>query len=593
MIKNYPKKSNISLLNVMYDMGDYKQDIEDTITLVYKDLDTGEKYNEIIKSPEFKYSLLKSDAVDSVELIQYPGSYYRYAKDYDTITTNYSNLNLSIAQNIGEEKKFFNNIKNRNFNENKKYRKHYKVEGTDHNICDYYMSEFNKLYLNESFQVTKSFLDIEVDSIKSPNDFPDMGECPINALTFFVEDNKVSYTLILRNDENPQIFDFENQLKSDPNSIIKELFMEIKSSMKDVEDIKKYGFYDIEFKFTFFDNEIDLIRSVFLINNELKPDFVLAWNMAFDIPYIIERIKVLGYDPSLIICHEDFDTKVCGYYVDSRNLNDFHKRTDYAHISSYSVFIDQMIHFASVNSTKVSKYGNWRLDNIGSIVAKMTKLDYSDEVYSFKEFPYRNFKRFIYYNIIDVLVQVAIENQSKIVEFIFNKSLKNCTRYAKIHRQSIYLTNALRMNLETQGLILATNRKDYNKNEIDDADEEDNEGYPGAFVADPLKINNYSKTVVNGNPVSLYRNCYDYDYSALYPNTDMQFNIGHESMIGKVSIDTNLKINDVYNYKYFDNGSHFIMNLQSNNFIGIGNEFLNLPNTIDMYNIIKENVNNV
>lgn len=588
MINGYNEGANITLLNVLYNRGDYKSDIADAISIVYKDLDTGRKGVQVIENPEFKYYLLKPEAKDSLELISYPGSFYRYAYDYDSVICNYKDLNLSIACNVGEENKYYDNVRNRDFISNRRYRKHYKVEGTDHNICDFYMTEFNRLYKNSPYPLTKSFLDIEVDNIKSPNDFPEMGECPINAVTYLLEEQKTSYTLILRNDENTQISEFEEELKNNQQKVLGELYTEIQRTMYDTNDIYKYGFSDMEFKFIFFDNEIELIRTIFLISEEFKPDFTLAWNMAFDIPYIIARIINLGYDPSIIMCDDDFSVKNYDYFIDIFNYNEYHKRTDYANISSYSVYIDQMIHFASVNSTKLSKYGNWKLDNIGNIVAKMRKLDYSDEVYSFKEFPYKNFKRFIYYNIIDVLVQVAIENMSKVVDFIFNKSLKNCTRYAKIHRQSVYLTNALRMNLELNGKILVTNRKEYNKDEIDDVDNEDKVGYPGAFVADPLLINDYSKTYVNGVPVMLYRNNFDFDYIALYPYTDKQFNIGHEAMIGKVTIDKDISyVNEPYNYKYFESGSHFIMSLQSNNFIGIGNQFLNLPDITEMYNYIN------
>lgn len=61
----------------------------------------------------------------------------------------------------------------------------------------------------------------------------------------------------------------------------------------------------------FFDEEIELIDAVFKDINEEQPDFVLAWNMAFDIPYLIARIENLGYKPEDIICHPDFVHKSC------------------------------------------------------------------------------------------------------------------------------------------------------------------------------------------------------------------------------------------------------------------------------------------
>ena len=41
--------------------------------------------------------------------------------------------------------------------------------------------------------------------------------------------------------------------------------------------------------------------------------------MAFDIPYIIQRIKNLGYKPEDIMTHPDFKFKNATYYIDERN----------------------------------------------------------------------------------------------------------------------------------------------------------------------------------------------------------------------------------------------------------------------------------
>ena len=583
MIKGYPDNSNITILNTIYTYGNYRENIPDSMILLYKDLDTNEMKQCTINEPESSYFMLKSDASqETINSLNYPGAFYRNKKDYDEVFCKYNSLNKDIATRVGEEKVFYNNIKNGNAKANRNFRYHYKVESTDVDLGNYYRQKFAEKYKNNSYPLSKAFLDIEVDSKFSRSYFPEMGECPVNAITLGQPSLFKFETVILRDDRNPQIQEFEEMVNNNYDEFIYGLYEKIKQSIHKEELIQKYNFDKFRYKITFFDNEIDLIKYIFLLINKDRPDFTLAWNMAFDIPYLIARCKVLGYDPADILCDDSFEVKVCEYYIDTFHKNNANLRNDYANISSYSVYLDQMIHFATINSTKVAKYGNWKLDNIGNLVGKMRKLEYNCSI---KDFPWVDFKNFIYYNIIDVLVQVAIEHQSNCIDYVFNKSLLNDTRSNKVHRQSIYLMNRIRKDYNDE-LVLCTNRNRVENIEDELVDDEGEEkGYPGAFVADPKLINDYSKTKVNGVPIHLYRNNVDFDYTALYPNTDIQFNVGHESLIGKVNI--NVNIENVYNYKYLNPGSYFIFNLQSNNFIEIGNKYLNLPDVSQMYNIIK------
>lgn len=568
--------NNITILDTIYTRSDYKNDTPDYMTIVYKNLDDGKKYHETIEYPEYEYYVLKSNcSKQTKDSIYNENIYYRPINDYDLVTTKYNDLIKSVADSIGESKKFYENIKYGRFSENRAFLKHHTVESTDRNISDFYREKFNNTYNNSSFSITKGFLDIEVDIINSKGSFVEKGECPINAVTVCFHDARQSYTLILRNEANPQIEEFENMCKN--GEAHKELFNMIKDSIVNpsIFDFCKFG--ELEFKFIFFDNEIELIHSIFTLINNIQPDFVLAWNMGFDIPYIIERIKVLGYNPEDIICHPNFENKVCNYRTDP-NAMEIKEKTEYAQISAYTVYIDQLIHFASRNAIDYKKYGNWKLETIGTMVGGMSKLSYGDDVYSFKDFPYKNFKRFIYYNIIDVLVQIAIECRSKDIEYVFVKSLANNTRYSAIHRQSIYLSNALRSHLNSIGYFMSTNDK-----------VKSNKKYPGAFVADPLLLNDYSKENVNGEYLPLFRNSFDFDYTALYPSNDIQFNIGHETLIGQIAIcDAPHIIENKYvNYQYFDNGARFTQYMTNSDYIGIGNTFLNLPNIQYYYNIFN------
>ena len=92
-----------------------------------------------------------------------------------------------------------------------------------------------------------------------------------------------------------------------------------------------------------YDDELKMIKDVFSLINMLKRDFMLIWNgFGFDIPYIIDRIKVLGETPENIMCHSDFKRKQCYFKKDLINYKVANK-SDCLKLSSYTKYIDQMI----------------------------------------------------------------------------------------------------------------------------------------------------------------------------------------------------------------------------------------------------------
>ena len=202
------------------------------------------------------------------------------------------------------------------------------------------------MYRNEACNISKAFFDIEVDTIGMMGDFPEPGECPINAVSLILQEQKMIYVFLLRNKRNPMIEEFEKEVKS--GSIYPELADFI---VQAVGGPKVAENYKIDFKFGFLfyneEDEINLISDLFRAINSYKPDFALAWNMGFDVPYIIQRIINLGYNPEEVMSSPDFKNKIARYYVDERNKSDFAERGDFAQIASYTTYLDQMIHFAS------------------------------------------------------------------------------------------------------------------------------------------------------------------------------------------------------------------------------------------------------
>ena len=133
-------------------------------------------------------------------------------------------------------------------------------------------------------------------------DFPEMGECPINAVSYIY--NGTVHSFLLRDSNNPLIEEFEKSINAD---LFQELHQFVINAVGGIKKAEKYHIDQLSYEFSFFDEEIALIQNLFMLINKQEPDFLLAWNMAFDIPYIIERLYQLGYDPKDILCHPSFN----------------------------------------------------------------------------------------------------------------------------------------------------------------------------------------------------------------------------------------------------------------------------------------------
>jgi hypothetical protein len=95
-------------------------------------------------------------------------------------------------------------------------------------------------------------------------DFPEMGECPINAVTIVCDKTKTVYTLLLREKDNPLIEQFEKSLN---NEVFNELKKLIRDTVGGWKQEKKFGLDQLKFEMLFYDVEIDLIADIFNIVN--------------------------------------------------------------------------------------------------------------------------------------------------------------------------------------------------------------------------------------------------------------------------------------------------------------------------------------
>lgn len=521
ILKGYPEGSDISILDCRYRYPSKNPETgkwgKDWMYVIFKDNKTGRKTHQIIENPEYEYFMAK----DTVPLDH--NLFFIEKEKVDPICVPFKDLLKDIAARHGDLDFYYDNIRNGNRSANMLLHTKFDVFNSDMHIEDHYRFRFNKQYTNAPITpLSKAYFDIEADTINMMGDFPELGECPINAVSYIL-DNKVT-VFLLRNPDNPLIEEFEKSIGPD---LFKELQDFIIQNAGGEKLAKKYGIDNLIFDMIFYDDEVKLIQDLFMLVNQDEPDFLLAWNMAFDVPYIIERLKKLGIPPEEILCHPSFDRahRVAEYYIDERHKNEYEARGDKYDISSHTVFLDQLIHFASRRKGQ-TKFPSFKLDDIGGIIAKVRKLDYSHITTDIAKLPYLDYKTFVFYNIMDTIVQKCIETIAQDVNYIYMKCLTNNTRYDKGHRQTVYLTNRATKDFDEEGFIICNN---LNRNAQKVAIE-------GALVGDPTHNSDYSKMKLYDQILNLALNLLDFDYKSLYPSCALQDNMSPNTIIGKIEI---------------------------------------------------------
>ena len=574
LIKGYPDGSDITILNTAYhypqkqENGKYSND---NIVLVFRDNSTGKKNHIVIENPDYEFYMANDDVYIDHHLQTIE------KEKVHKVVTPYADLEKTIAKLTGNEEFYYNNIKvgNRNANRELHYLKN--VFASKFNIEDHYRFRFSQSYTNNIFNISKAYFDIEVDSIDMVGDFPEPGECPINAISFINDNDHSINIFLLRNKNNPLIDQFEKEVAS--GTIYNELQNFIISSVTP-NLAQKYDMLDFKINFHFYneDEEIRLIQDFFLLVNFRQPDFLIAWNMAFDIPYIFERIVNLGYDPRDIMCHRDFENKfkIAHYYIDKRAA-EFAERGDFYDISSYTVYLDQLIHFASRRKGQKA-FDSYKLDDIGYSVARIHKLDYSHITTNITKLPYLDYKTFVFYNVMDTIVQKGIEEKVKDLNYIFGKCIVNDTRYSKCHRQTVYLSNRANAEWRKDGLIIGNGSGTKEK-----------VSFPGALVGDPLHNSEYAKFKQDNQVMNIADNLCDFDYKALYPSTAIQNNMGPNTQVGKILIE-----NPVYDKEnpfknpFYDRGGQFLEDYTSGDVLEFTHRWLGFANYKELLDDIIE-----
>ena len=576
MIDGYSDGSDITIMNCFYQYAMKDENgnrMKDYLIIVFKDNKTGMKHHKIIYQPDYTFYKTKEDAPSYNQLF--------IEKDkVEPVTCKYSSLLKTIATMTGNTEFYMSNIQTGQSRENEKLHTLPEIFASDSSIEDYYRKLFGSKYTNNITKLSKAYFDIEVETRYMSGDFVQMGECPINAISFLDEGHKVIHSFLWRDKRNKLVEEFENEM-------LFNIFTEsdIKAFIQDkiggYKQYKRFHLDEYRIDVQFFDNEIDLLNEFYGTVYAYDPDFVMSWNgSAFDIEYIMARIRELGWEPADIMCDQTWELRQVKNYVDQKNLSNFAERGDYTFISGNPIWIDQMIQYASRRKAKIGSFSSFKLDDIGELTAGVHKLDYSHITSNIAMLPWLDYKTFVLYNIFDVIVEKCIENKCNDMEYIFAKALMNNTSYKKIHRQTVYLINRMNKEFDKMGYIIGNNVNKWN---------EQPDKFQGALVGDPTHLTDYSLMKINSTPIKIAETDQDFDYKSLYPSIDLENNIAPNTQIGKIIIEEQVYNNENrYGNDKYERGGEFIENLVCDNIILFAHRWFRLANFKEMLSDIDE-----
>jgi DNA polymerase I len=254
---------------------------------------------------------------------------------------------------------------------------------------------------------------------------------------------------------------------------------------KDLSDLKHVRFIP---------KEEDMLEDFMTWMKNISPDILTAWNIGFDMEYLINRMARLGVDYKRFSPLHDV-------YINSYGQRKYIK-------CKGTVIFDQLEAYKLWR-----KYGNmpvlasYSLDYVARTVLEKTKLHHGKTM---NDLWMNDVKTLIEYNQWDVELLDLIEQRCKIIDF-FDEIRRKCRiQFDDVYKTTAMLDGYLIHNLN-KSIILPNSNK---------PQEEDK--FKGAFVFQPI--------------AGLYDNILCLDIKGMYPNIIKTFNISYETLGGEIKL---------------------------------------------------------
>lgn len=543
----------------------YKMSNRDCLVCTIKDIDTNETITKLFIEPVIDFYVVKEEYRNEIKYPLFSIESHKLQK----YTCKYRERDKNILMILGLWETA-SRIKSNNYKEYLEFlkdnlRKNPYLYSSDTNIEDFYKTDFEMQYGTfEIFPVKSSYFDIEVDISEYMSTVADP-QTPINAISYFVEENKIMRCFLLNYPDNQALQD----VKNNPISFINEYL-----TNDLIED------QDVKFEFLWFDRDIDLMRSFWNVVNKEKCDFLTAWNSPYDVKYQLNRAKLLKMDIPSLICPEEIpdEFKRVHYVEDPERFRNtekyYHRMWDWVDIASETMIVDQMSLYS--NLRKRNQLNSYALYNVAKLELGITKVDLSSYGLTIKNAHREDYKRFLQYSIMDTYLLYLLERKNR--DLLNLVSLSENTRISKGINVSVVIKNTLDIYFRKKERIIG-NTIDYDIWE----------SVPGALVASPDNIKIKSASVFGESKTLIFDNCIDLDAASLYPSIMLTLNVCRNT----------IKKRYLYLYEKGDpenivmNGSDFFEALQTeegSNFT-LCKDIFNLPSAESMIKKLNDKLN--
>ena len=327
----------------------------------------------------------------------------------------------------------------------------------------------------------KTYLDIEIKLIDDSFPDPERARMPVGLISFCNEDNVTYILSILHNDDDPAGLSADDIIRMEKD--VNDYFRKIKPLRP--QDAALFQ-QDFKIKYKFFQTETELLNFYF---HQIVPklSFVTGWNVTdFDWKYLMNRGKNMKIDTTL--------------NLPSRTLISKNK------IPAHLGVLDYMQVFEKLKPYKVVE--NYKFDYIAGIVLGANKLKH--DYPSFLAFQ-KDTYLFTLYNVVDVVLVKLIEDKLSLLDVAYSIANVAQVEVNKVF-SPVYVAEILMC------------REFLNKNlkmmKLPWGEQKDNTAtYEGAYVKKP--------TPGHYNAIACY------DFSSMYPNIQIQFNISPDTYLGK------------------------------------------------------------
>lgn len=562
-------------LNYLY-FNERNFNVDDVLTIIYKDVASGETKVQNIIKPEIEVWIVKPEYREAV---RFNRTWVK--KEYlEPHKVRYRNRYRQIAKILGLQDEDIDLAKTSPF-----------VLFSNLDIRNYYALQFIHEYnVPDSFNLNIGLFDIENDIIDIDH-FPQPGECPISLIAFIDVSNETVYQFILEPQNHSHTINPATGDYYDYRDQVQHLKEHVKEYVQELHEMFDESYGVLEYHILFLKSEEEMISKFFKLLDVLNIDFAEAWNAAYDMSNLTSRPDKILSDPIQLICSDKFLAKECLFVEDKNPL--FHKRKHTCQIAHPTVFIDQMVIYAGLRSA-MGKIPSLKLNVIAQKEIGDTKLDYSEEG-SIKELPYENFWKYCLYSIKDTLLQLGIHRKTDDISSVYSRMLEDGLLANEVFTSTIQLTNSLSTFLLEHDYIPGNNFNKFNdeqklkqqaffygsSNDIasdendammnamvdpddlvdtsDDEEEEDDSSskkkkkFSGAMVQDPNRMLP-TGFKINGRLNSrIHNNVGDMDITSEYPTAIILSNMSSETLIARVEF-----VDDLYDWIYVNKGPKWI-----------------------------------